>query len=197
MQPRVRQALGLRRRVLDAVCAKDAQRLRSLLRQLIAFQPSRLEIASSGIGFLLADRTIWSMIDPSSAALAGVALRRWKLQVRRSRASSVAPLQAVPVAPRPFGGVKACEFLEVVDSLESELLNLDEIPVGDIFTPDPAYRSAAQRLAFRGFTSWTQLDGCSSSDVAAVGESALERAILERAVQHATQLAAARRTTIY
>ena len=75
---RISEALRLRAKVIDAVTWKSTQRLRTLLRQLIAFQPSRAEMIATGIGLLLGDRSIWTLVGQVDAALANVALRRWK-----------------------------------------------------------------------------------------------------------------------
>lgn len=50
--PRVLQALRLRASIIQAVCVKSKDKLRSLLRSLAAFQPTREEIGASGIGLL-------------------------------------------------------------------------------------------------------------------------------------------------
>ena len=82
---RISEGLRLRARIVDAVTWRSGPRLRGLLRQVIAFQPSKAEIAATGLGLLLADRSIWTLVGEREAALASVALRRWKTKVRGER----------------------------------------------------------------------------------------------------------------
>jgi hypothetical protein len=197
---RISEALRLRAKVIEAVTWRSSARLRVLLRQLIAFQPSRSEISATGIGFLLADRTIWAIVGEQDAALAAVALRRWKAKVRCERGHPGRrehgghPGRSVPgpgsqdQSSRPFAGLRASQFLCAVNDVESELLLSD-----NSYVPDPAFKRAAQQLVLRGFTCLSQLDGCDPAEVAALGRSTLECSVLERAVQDATVRATALR----
>ena len=192
---RISEGLRLRARIVDAVTWRSSPRLRGLLRQVIAFQPSKAEIAATGLGLLLADRSIWTLVGEREAALASVALRRWKTQVRGERRHEghrgegrAEGSESRGQMSRPFAGLKASQFVQVVNDLEVQLLESD-----NSYVQDPAFRRASQQLALRGFTSISQLDGCDPAEIAALGGSVLERSVLERAVQNATIRATALR----
>lgn len=180
-EARVQQALRLREKLVDAVTWRSRDKIRMLLRQLSGFNPGKEEIAVSGLGFLIADSSLWALLDQSAVSMAAITLSKWKVAVRRQNKEPMASGRSVIL--------KAADYLTKVDELETWLLNTDG-PV----VPVPAYRVVASKLVIRGFSHWKQLDCCDPMELSSFGDDAFQKSVLERAAIRATTLGSQERS---
>ena len=107
-------ALELREAVVSAVCAKEYGRLPGLIQRFARLAPTEEVLLGSGVGHLVGDRHIWALAGVTTQRRAAALQARWRQAVRQARASGTTTPRA---SPKPFGGLRAKDFLALVESL--------------------------------------------------------------------------------
>ena len=188
-QRKLNLALQLREEIVEAALWRNEQRLGSLLPSLVRAQFSAEVLSHSGLPFLLQDSTVWP------AHLAGEVaslLRRWRESHKELRLENpeLANLSAAArrklELQRAFRGKLCSVVVVLVDKLEQELQAVDGSE-----SAVRMHRALAARLVARGFDRLAMLDGLTESEVADLGNSPWDRALLSRAkvaVSHRAQL---------
>ena len=98
-------------------------------------------LAESGVGFLVADTSLWRLGGSAAVAYAEQAKNAWKIASRLE----LHELTVTTVEPRPFANLKAKAFVDVVKDLTSWLQNVDPIQADFVST-----RRLSSSLALTG-----------------------------------------------
>ncbi|CAK0812009.1 unnamed protein product [Prorocentrum cordatum] len=112
-----RRAQRLRSAVVNAVSAKEFERLPGLLKQIAALTPTASLWCATGNGHLEADRRLWGLAGTRCQVMGQLLASKWKSAVKGTQRKRTAE----DVMTKPLGGLKALPFLEAVRSIESAL----------------------------------------------------------------------------
>jgi len=174
--------------VVAAVTFKRWTALHSLVSRASRLIVSKDILKESGIGFLIADRTIWEHGDDGVKSAADVTMRRWKRvahDVVQPVGDAYIPKQprvAGEPVKRPLGGLKSTQFLEKVMSVQ---LQLEELAPHI----ERGVREAAAQIVFRGFSQIQDLEGLEVEVVEMWSSKPAVQAVLIRASEGAAKLA--------
>ena len=110
--------MELRDAVISAVCARNFDLLPGLVQKLARLSPTEDVLRGSGIGHLVGDRHIWGLVGHTTQRRAAALQARWRVAVRQTKSSGTVS----PKAPaKPFGGLRAKEFLTLVREREAAI----------------------------------------------------------------------------
>ena len=169
------EAIELREAVVSAVCAKEYQRLPTLIQRLARQSPTEDTLLRSGIGHLVGDRHLWALAGPTTQRRAAALQARWRHAVRMARGSGTATPRA---PPKPFNGLRAKDFLALVKDFERVLAR--SLPEHSA----PLRRAVAVKIVLMGFTSMDQISCTQEDDVKEFISSPAQRGAFLQAVRH-------------
>ena len=160
-----------RTKVVQAFTIGSVDELNALAIAALKRARTHEELASSGAGFLVADKFIWEHC--SSHALEAIALaeKKWKLSAKDTKEGKKR------AAPHPCGPLRARGYTEAVKHFETWLKEFDHP-----YETPATCKEAAKQIAVRGFENWRQLEGLDIGDVAAWSRWPAAQALLTRVV---------------
>lgn len=114
------KAKVIRSKLVEAVMWKDKTKIAKCLANLYNLPPSKQMMAESGLSILLADGSIWRMVDSGLEQKADRLLQLWKKASRSQNAEKLS-------MDKPWPFRSAADFMEVVDRWQKSLLDAVEI----------------------------------------------------------------------
>ena len=119
------RAERLKATVVNAVANGEYQRLKSLLDQIFSLQPSVEMLHQTGLGFLVADKSCWTLGGAVPLAKSIKITASWKAAIHKAKKSATL---ACGAATRPFGPFhKAADFCKTMEIMRAELI--DAVPL--------------------------------------------------------------------
>ena len=185
--------LQVRQDIIDAVTWRREGRLSMLAKGLLKLDIDAALLASTGIGILANDASVWPTLE--SREWARAAATKWRALLAEARVTAPEDCLEHKHARRmtkqaPFRSMQASAFVSRVDVLEKDFLEIDPKP-----PPSAMYRTLAARVILHGFGRVSDLDGLHAEEVQQMGHSDWDRALLLRALQKASVSALRKRMT--
>ena len=168
----VAQADKYRMGICHAAEAKEFYKLKSLFHGLSNIRPTAALLKATGIGFLVADKSLWAHAGEEVAARASALHKEWASRVKTAGKDM---LKEVAQATQPFGGLKFVDFQQAVSVLINELPTYLEGTTDEVVC-----HHLAVHLVLNGFRCARHLYGLTTSEVEMVTQSPAQRAMLGR-----------------
>ena len=131
----------LRDAASESVLWEDHAKLVQVAKAFTSITPTKRAIAETGVGHLLADKTVWAKGGDAAVSFAKKALTDWKEKVKHTHYAR----RSTAAGRRPLTAMKAKVYMDYVSDFVDWLQTVDEVPA------DPVCRkrlAATPRLQF-------------------------------------------------
>ena len=161
----------LRDAASEAFLWEDHAKLVQVAKAFTNITPTKRAIAETGVGHLLADKTVWAKGGDAAVSFAKKALTDWKEKVKHTYYDR----RSTTAGRRPLTAMKAKVYMDYVNDFVDWLKTVDEVPA------DPVCRKRlAATLVQHSVLHWKHLDSIDPESLQ---------------VRHPTQAALLRRAT--
>ena len=180
------KAEKLRQAVINAVGHAEYHRLDGLLSGLAALSVTNRLLWETGVGHLVADKTLWALASDEAVSKRALKLSEDWRQVW-ARDAKISKSEKPRKAAHPFAALKAAHFSEVVASLSAETTEALE-------AAEPAtVKAAAIALALNGFTRLEHLVGIHDQEIEVISRAPGCIALIKRMIVAASARASVKR----
>ena len=118
----------LRNAASEAVLWEDHAKLVQVAKAFTCVTPTKRAIAETGVGHLLADKTVWVKGGDAAVSFAKKALTDWKEKVKHTFCDR----QLTAAGRRPLVAMKAKMYMDYVNDFVDWLKTVDEVPADPV-----------------------------------------------------------------
>ena len=176
-----RETIEIRDELVEAFAAQLLHVKRDLIRRLERLQVTARGLAVSGLPHLFKDKTFRESLHTLDVVKVETMVGRWRRDFRDGEEHGSLPGRKL--IAKPLAGLGADTFMVRVAELADWLRDAGQEHEEEL----ALYRRLAARLVLRRLTSWRMLDSVLPDEIEEFGKSMVEKAVLRRAVEYATQ----------
>jgi len=176
-----REVVEIRDELVEAFAAQLLHTRRDLIRRLEKLQVTARSLALSGLPHLFKDMTFRENLHTLDVVKVETMVGRWRRDYREGEEHGSLPGRKL--IAKPLAGLGADTFMLRVAELADWLREAGSEREAEM----AMFRRLAARLVLSRLTTWRMLDSVLPEEIELFGRSAVEKAVLRRAVELATQ----------